>query len=111
MELTKERNVWGVINALGWQDLDSIRDLRQGLQFNQPYDFRQAATGGGAASEGGTPTAAVAGSDEVYVPPFLNRTFSCITTSPLGRSINKFETILEFLEACQDVARALRSLY
>ncbi|KAH6957780.1 hypothetical protein BKA56DRAFT_601420 [Ilyonectria sp. MPI-CAGE-AT-0026] len=111
LELTKERNVWGVIKALGWQDLDSIRDMRQGLQFNQPYDFLPAATGGRAASEDDNPTAASAGSDEDYVPPFLNRTFSCMTTSPLGRSINKFETVLEFLEACRDIAKALRSLY
>lgn len=111
LELTKERNVWGVIKALGWQDLDSIRDLRQGLQFNKPYDFLSAATDGRAASEGDTPTAASAGSDDDYVPPFLNRTFSCITTSPLGRSINKFDTTLEFLEACRDIAKALRSLY
>ena len=30
---------------------------------------------------------------------------------PLQRSISKFETMLEFLEACRDVVQALRSLY
>lgn len=111
LELTKERKVWGVIKALGWQDLDSIRDLREGLQFNQPYDFLPAANGGRATSEVDTPAAASAGSEKDYVPPFLNRTFSCITTSPLGRSINKFQSVQEFLEACRDIAKALRSLY
>lgn len=52
LELTKARNVWGVIRALGWQDLDSTGGLRQGLRFDQPYDFLPAVADGRAASEG-----------------------------------------------------------
>jgi len=49
--------------------------------------------------------------NENYDQLFINSTFSCILTSPLGRSIKKFESILEFLEACRDVGKVLRSLY
>ncbi|KAK3943566.1 hypothetical protein QBC46DRAFT_361833 [Diplogelasinospora grovesii] len=72
LELTKDRNVWGVIRALGWQDLGSIGGLRQGLRFNQPYDFPPAAADGRATSEGDTPIATVAGSDKDYDPLFIN---------------------------------------
>ncbi len=102
LELTKNRHVRGVIRALGWQDLGSIRDLHRGLRFHQPYDFMPLTTNKWAIPEGDTPD-----SD----PPFINRTLSCIATAPLGRSINKFENIPEFLEACRDVVKALKSLY
>jgi hypothetical protein len=73
-----ERNVWGVIRLLNAQDLVSIADLRQGLQFSQPI---------------------------------INRTFSCVATTPLGRPIQKFRSIHELLEVFCDLVKALRSLY
>ncbi|PGH14969.1 hypothetical protein AJ80_05732 [Polytolypa hystricis UAMH7299] len=104
LELTKERNVWGVIKVLGSQDLESIESLRQGLQFNQPFNFLPIVP---EADERATYT----DSSEKYEQSFVNRTFSCIMTSPLGTPINKFQSVLEFLEACRDVVKALRSLY
>jgi hypothetical protein len=106
----KERNVWGVIKVLGSQDLETVEGLRQGLQFTQPYDFLTAAADRRVVSEGDEP-ATYTGSNEKYDQSLVNRTFSCITTFPLGRSISKFEFIFEFLEACRDVVKALRSLY
>lgn len=108
--MTKERSVWGVIKILGCQDLESIKDLRQGLQFTRWYDFIPAAASRRVVSEGDEP-ATYAGSNGKYDELSVDRTFSCITTSPLGRSINKFVSILEFLEACRDVVKALRSLH
>ncbi|KAI9859057.1 MAG: hypothetical protein M1813_007185 [Trichoglossum hirsutum] len=110
LTLTKERNAWGVIKVLGCQDLESIESLRQGLQFTQPYDFLQATADPNVVSEGNK-CATSKSVNENYDQSFINRTFSCILTSPLGRSINKFKSILEFLEACRDVVKALRSLH
>ena len=42
---------------------------------------------------------------------FDNRIFSCLVISPPGRPIDQFKSIKEFLEACRDVVKALRSLY
>ncbi|KAL7928908.1 hypothetical protein V8C35DRAFT_332049 [Trichoderma chlorosporum] len=78
LQLAHDRNVWGVIQLLGHQDLVSIADLRQGLQFAQP---------------------------------FINRTLSCVATSPLGRPIRQFASIRELLEVLGDLVKALRSLY
>lgn len=40
LELAHERNAWGVVQLVGYQDLVSIADLRQGLQFSQTFVTR-----------------------------------------------------------------------
>jgi hypothetical protein len=40
LRLAKERNVWGVAQLFGHQDLESIVDLRQGMQFEEQRTFR-----------------------------------------------------------------------
>jgi hypothetical protein len=42
LQLTKERGVWGVARLFGYQDLTSIAELRQGLQFGKPRTFPSA---------------------------------------------------------------------
>ncbi|KAM4056429.1 hypothetical protein HRG_003332 [Hirsutella rhossiliensis] len=51
----------------------------------------------------------------LYTPnpedPFENRVYSCLVTSPAGRVISDFGSILELLEALRDAIRAHQSLY
>jgi hypothetical protein len=42
LKLAKEKKVWGVAELFGHQDLETIHDLRQGLQFGKPKTFRSA---------------------------------------------------------------------
>ncbi|KAI9770216.1 MAG: hypothetical protein M1839_003244 [Geoglossum umbratile] len=42
LQLAKERGVWGVARLFGCQDLTSIAELRQGLQFGKPRTFPSA---------------------------------------------------------------------
>ncbi|TAQ86549.1 hypothetical protein B7494_g5113 [Chlorociboria aeruginascens] len=46
-----------------------------------------------------------------FPQPFVNRTFSCVATAPLGRPIQKFTSIHELLDVLCDLVKALRSLY
>lgn len=78
LQRAHERNAWGIIQVLGYQDLVNIADLRQGLHFPQM---------------------------------FVNRTFSCVATTPLGRPIRQFKSIPELLEVLRDLVKALQSLY
>lgn len=78
LQRVRECKIWGVIQLVGYQDLVSIEDLRQGLRFPNT---------------------------------FVNRTFSCIATIPLGRPIRLFTSIRELLEALRDLVRALQSLH
>ncbi|KAI9780023.1 MAG: hypothetical protein M1816_003194 [Peltula sp. TS41687] len=181
LRLAKERNVWGVAQPLGHQDLESIADLRQGLGFGEPRSFRSAT--GNSFSESYTRTgSALSGLGisqqhlsssssgrkrkrygdtaftrtkqscsessrrwldltqivkEQHNPPeetnkysieqpnstdvvsltcpingsFDNRIFSCLVISPPGRPLHEFQSVKEFLQACRDIVRALRSLY
>jgi serine/threonine protein kinase len=43
--------------------------------------------------------------------PFVNRRFSCVANTPLGRPIRQFTSIPELLEVLRDLVRALQSLY
>ncbi|KAH0537305.1 hypothetical protein FGG08_005895 [Glutinoglossum americanum] len=45
LRLAKERGVWDVARLFGYQDLDSIANLRQGLQFRKPRWFPSATSG------------------------------------------------------------------
>ncbi|KAH0562856.1 hypothetical protein GP486_002529 [Trichoglossum hirsutum] len=45
LRLAKEREVWGVARLFGYQDLDSIANLRQGLQFGEPRKSSPAISG------------------------------------------------------------------
>jgi thiamine kinase-like enzyme len=42
---------------------------------------------------------------------FVNRTLSCIVTTPVGRPIREYTSILELLEVLRDLVKALQSLY
>ena len=110
LELTKERGVWGVIELLSWQELESIDGLRQGLHFVRQYPLKPSDAKAGADFDDDGNTALI-GSGEGHDQPFVNRTLSCVVTSPLGRPINDFGSIMEFIEACRDIGKALRSLY
>ncbi|UKZ52391.1 hypothetical protein TrVGV298_006167 [Trichoderma virens] len=46
-----------------------------------------------------------------FPQPVVNRTLSCVATSPLGRPIRKFASIRELLEVLGDLVKALQSLY
>lgn len=78
LQLAQERNVWGVVRLVGSQNLVSIDQIREGLQFPRPA---------------------------------INRTLSCVATTPLGRPMSKFNSIQELLEVFSDLVKALRSLY
>ncbi|KAF2787657.1 hypothetical protein K505DRAFT_379435 [Melanomma pulvis-pyrius CBS 109.77] len=42
LKLAKERNVWGVAKLISHQDLETIADMRRGLDFRKPQRFRSA---------------------------------------------------------------------
>lgn len=106
--------------------LDAIANLRQGLWFGVPRKFLPATSKASdttrSKSEGSSPggvneysvearpTVPARTSNESN-PPFDNLIFYCLVIYPLGRPLDKFETILEFLEGCRDAIKGHRSLY
>ncbi|KAF3074319.1 hypothetical protein CFAM422_003728 [Trichoderma lentiforme] len=49
--------------------------------------------------------------DLQFPKPFVNRTLSCVITSPIGRPIRKFSSIVELLDVLGDLVSAIESLY
>ncbi|KAL5083804.1 hypothetical protein Trisim1_000852 [Trichoderma cf. simile WF8] len=49
--------------------------------------------------------------DLQFPKPFVNRTLSCVITSPIGRPIRKFSSIIELLDVLSDIVSAIESLY
>ncbi|PQE17423.1 serine threonine- kinase Sgk2 protein [Rutstroemia sp. NJR-2017a BVV2] len=43
--------------------------------------------------------------------PFDDPNFCCLVVSPFGHPLDKFDTVLEFLEGCRDAIKEHRSLY
>jgi hypothetical protein len=54
LRLAKQRNVWGVARLFGHQDLESIAELRQGIEFESPRTFRSATGSSFSQSQSGT---------------------------------------------------------
>lgn len=129
LRLIKQRKVWGVVQLFGLHDLDSISNLRRGLQFGSPRmlpskdskdsDEKQsavdtsipAADDGQAVVDKYAVETKPAGTDGEKHPSFLNRKFSCIVLYPPGRAMDEFESIPELLGAFSDIAKGLCSLY
>ncbi|KAH6634732.1 hypothetical protein B0J18DRAFT_453423 [Chaetomium sp. MPI-SDFR-AT-0129] len=103
LRLAQERGAWGVLRVTDWRDLTTIQSLRGGLQFKEPHRL----TPDGDAL---IPVALTEGAQKAG-NPFVNKTLSCLVTEPHGRPIYQFHSILELLEAFQDLVRALQSLY
>ncbi|MCJ1346383.1 hypothetical protein MMC31_004599 [Peltigera leucophlebia] len=81
LALTKQRNVWGVVQLWNNQDIESIANLRRALGYN---------------ATDGTPD---------------NRIFSCVIIAPYGRTLWQFTTTNELLMVFRDATRAHKSLY
>ncbi|KAK4203585.1 kinase-like domain-containing protein [Triangularia verruculosa] len=128
LALANERGVWGLPKLEGYQFLGDIANLRQGLQFDQPYKFSPARRSTGSMGESDQPQLPESTSDS-HAPPsanqapnsvsepatgtdkFCNLRFECVVTSPLGRPLDTFSSPSELLAVFRDVVRALRSLY
>ena len=122
LQFANEKNVWGVLRFEGYQDLGDIGQLRQGLQFGQPYEFSLPRPKAEDSSNRQTlpeTTAELPPLRQAFGGPikhekglrFDNLKFECIVTSPLGRPLNTFSSLPELMMVLRDTVKALRSLH
>lgn len=111
LELVKDRKVWGVVQLFSHQQLNTISNLRKDIGFGAHREFPLTDTASmeqlRTISEKRDQYRPAEGS----IPPFEDRIFSCLVVTPLGYPLDKFRTILEFLEGCRDAIKGHRSLY
>ncbi|OJD18450.1 hypothetical protein AJ78_01506 [Emergomyces pasteurianus Ep9510] len=128
LQIAHQRKVEGVARVIGYRSITSIAKLREGLDFkkrkqstkpvakplkrSRPSNLRldsAAEENEVAFSVEETQKASLYATEEEE--PFENRVLRCLTISPAGRAIHKFDSPKELLLALRDAIRAHRSLY
>ncbi|KAJ0106946.1 hypothetical protein J7T55_011041 [Diaporthe amygdali] len=105
LNLLKERNVWGVIRLDAHHDGVNTEMLHDGLTLNNSINLQ--AEGDGSYVEIKEYVTESSGENIRDEP----KTLICTVVTPEGRSLHKYESILEVLYALRDAAKAHRSLY
>ncbi|KAF4977796.1 hypothetical protein FZEAL_5762 [Fusarium zealandicum] len=117
LQLVKARKVWGVVQLFHGQHVETISNLRRGLHFTTIEDSHASSNSMAAQMHSLQGPSLAAGMAKLRWlsnsnnASFTDLTLSCLVVSPLGRSLDKFDTILEFLEGFRDAIKAHRSLY
>lgn len=117
LKLAKKKCVWGAISLDYYNEIESTANLRRGLRWGTHRKFaemrfrerdgnidgqRQEATGSGDGLVEYT---------EETDNFFQNRILACIVTSPVGRPLHTFQSLLELLQVLRDAIKCHRSLY
>ncbi|KAF4996949.1 hypothetical protein FDECE_12272 [Fusarium decemcellulare] len=103
LRLIKERNAWGTVQLLGHTKVETILNLRRGLQFPTPQPRPHG-------EQSHEPSLGLESVIKTNDKPFTDLTLSINIVSPLGRPLGEFDNILEFLEAYRDAIKGHRSL-
>lgn len=105
LNLLKKRNVWGVIRLDAHSDGINTEMLHDGLTLGNPVSLQ--AEGYGSRIEINEHVTQSSG-EHIQDGP---KTLICTVVTPEGRSLHKYESILEVLYALRDAVKAHRSLY
>ncbi|KAL1852495.1 hypothetical protein VTK73DRAFT_9190 [Phialemonium thermophilum] len=118
LRLTREKGVWGAVSLDYYEEIETTANLRRGLRWGPQRRFRAAGSrardGGGAECRrhGATGNAGgLANYTEETDNFFQNRILACVVTSPVGRPLHTFRSVLELLQVFRDAVKCHRSLF
>lgn len=116
LDTASEKKAWGAIKLDEFRELETTAHLRSGMPCNEQRSFSPdaTATGNQGEVENHTSTDDLSGVTQYTEEArrsFVNRTLTCIVTSPLGRALQTFQTLHELLEVLRDAIKCHRSLY
>ncbi|OAR00093.1 hypothetical protein LLEC1_01077 [Akanthomyces lecanii] len=117
LEIAMEKKAWGALRLDLYRELESTAHLRSGMVCCEQRRFPSNANAGDddqgedKKHTSSDAPSGIAHSTEETKRSFLNRTLTCIVTSPLGRALQTFQTRLELLEVLRDVIKCHKSLY
>lgn len=122
LKKARARNVWGVVQFHSYQVIDNTENLRSGLIFGPPQQFKDTEAVERTA-ESNEMSAAVIGAKALLEtfeenrpnlpksPGYRSTIFSCLIISPPGTSIFEYDNLYQLLEVFRDAIKAHRSLY
>lgn len=109
LKLAVEKGVWGAVSLEYYQELETTANLRRGLRWGTHREF---------ASPHGQGEEATCTTRDGFVEHtketdnfFQNRIFACMVTSPVGRPLHTFQSLLELLQVFRDAIMCHCSLY
>lgn len=116
LKLAKERCVWGAVSVDYYKEIESTANLRRGLRWGTHRKFarmRFPERNGNAEWQGHEITCNADGLVEHTEETdnfFKNRILACIVTSPAGRPLHTFQSLLELLQVFCDAIKCHSSL-
>lgn len=117
LKLAKKKCVWGAISLDHYNEIESTANLRRGLRWGTHRKFaemRFRERDGNVEGQRQEATCSNGGLVEYTEETnnfFQNRILACIVTSPVGRPLYTFQSLLELLQVFRDAIKCHRSLY
>lgn len=109
LKVAAEKCVWGAVSLDYYQELETTANLRRGLRWGTHRAFAiPHAQGEQVACT--TRDGLVEHTKETN-NFFQNRILACMVTSPVGRPLHTFQSVLELLQVFRDAIKCHRSLY
>lgn len=122
LKKARDRHVWGIVQFHSYEVVDSTENLRRGLTFGPPRQFKDVEATDRSADLDETSRAVIGANSLLETfeenrpnlpksPGFRSTIFNCLIISPPGTSIFEYTSLYQLLEALRDAIKAHRSLY
>ncbi|KZZ95972.1 serine/threonine-protein kinase Sgk2 [Moelleriella libera RCEF 2490] len=117
LKLAKEKRVWGAVSLDYYEEIESTANLRGGLRWGRQRKFarmhfrKRSGNIKGQRQEVTCNTDGLVEYTEETNNFFQNRILACVVTSPVGRPLHTFQSLLELIQVFRDAIKCHRSLY
>ncbi|TGJ85889.1 hypothetical protein E0Z10_g2888 [Xylaria hypoxylon] len=105
LKLAKEKRVWGAVSLDYYKEIESTANLRRGLRWGRHRKFAKMHQ-----QEVTCNTNGLVEYTEETDSLFQNRILACVVTSPVGRPLYTFQSLLELIQVFRDAIKCHRSL-
>jgi hypothetical protein len=116
LKLAKDKRAWGAVSLDHYEEIESTAHLRRGLRWGRQRKFarmhfrQRNGRNEGHRQEVTYNTDGLVEYTEETENFFQNRILACIVTSPAGRPLHTFQSLLELLQVFRDAIKCHRSL-
>lgn len=111
LKLASKECVWGAVSLDYYSEVESTSNLRRSMRWGTHRKFAGIDRSNGQRQEASSSADGLAEYTGETGDFFQNRILACIVTSPVGRPLHTFHTMLELLEVFRDTIKCHRSLY
>ena len=116
LKLAKKKCVWGAVSLDYYKEIESTANLRRGLRWGTHRKFARMHFRNRDGNIEGQRQEVTCSTDgfvehtEETDNFFQNRVLACIVTSPVGRPLHTFQSLLELIQVFRDAIKCHRSL-